>query len=452
MMLYMNNRYPIACLGQLGADFAQCVAHNAQAKYEIVGPVVLAAMSSAVHGVLDIHTPMHSIMPTSLNVCVVAGSGMRKSTVTERAFYGFKDFEDLYARSTEQDFSDEPLSYKELGSHPYILEDASEAGIVGHFANGAKAAAIVMDEGGMLQARLDNQRMCKRFDGADLRVIRHNRTVLQRDTRTTFCMTVQDEVFDNLLKGKQGKMMVGSGAMPRMLISYATKASPFFQQGTAVGSNPFEHSYHDRVRQLMKHYKRVLREVADRDQVTLSLQAQDCLRSATNAWKSMLVVNERWQGMDAFIHRATEQAMRVAAVLQWFDDPQPIVEGSYMEAASRLVDWHLHQAAIGFGVPSEEELQRQLGAELYQYILKRVRSEDKTVFDRSELLRSGPKNLRNVRVLDRAIDQILLEDKMAAFPPGKRKHLVLNVTPNPKPKTSTFGNFGLWMSTCDSAY
>lgn len=451
-MMYQYNRYPTACLGELGADFAQCVANNAQTKYEVVGPVTLAAMSSAVHGVLDIQTPRHSTMPTSLNVCVVAASGMRKSAVVNCAFHGFKDFEKLYTRYQSPDSSNKNLNYQELGSHPYILEDASEAGIVDHFENGAKAAAIVLDEGGMLQARIDNQRMCKRFDGADLRVIRHHRTVLLPDTRTTFCMTVQDAVFDNLLKSKQGKTMVASGAMPRMLISYATRAPSFFHFGSPQGTNPSEHPFHHRVRELMKDYKDVLQGYADREKATLSLQAQECLGYAMSVWKSLSLGNEHWKGMDAFVHRAGEQAMRVAAVLQCFNAPQPTVQGVTMEAAVALVDWHLEQALLGFGEPSEDQLQLELGAELYQYILKRVRSEDKTVFDRSELLRCGPKKLRTQVMLDRAIDQILLEDKMVAFPHGTRKQLILNVTPNPRPKTSTFANFGYWNPRHDNLY
>ena len=452
-MMYRYNRYPTACLGELGADFAQCVANNAQVKYELVGPVVLAAMSSAVHGVHDILTPMHSIKPTSLNVCVVAGSGMGKSVAAERAFHGFKDFEDRYARiAAELDPSEDRVSYSDLGSHPYILEDASEPGIVDHFANGAQATAIVMDEGGMLQDHMDCQRNSKRYDGADYRVTRYRRAVLLRDRRTTFCMAIQDDVMDDLLKGKQGKLMVASGVMPRMLISYATKAPPFFNLGTDESSNPFEHPFHDRVRELMKDYKDVLQGYADREQVTLSLQAQEYLRYAVSVWKSLPLGDERWKGMDAFVHRAGEQAMRVAAVLQCFNDPLPTVQGVTMEAAVALVDWHLEQALLGFGEPSEDQLQLELGAELYRYILKRVRAEDKTVFDRSELLRCGPKKLRNRVMLDRAIDQILLEDKMAAFPPGTRKQLVLNVTPNPRPKTSTFANFGRCNPSFDNLY
>ena len=155
----------------------------------------------------------------------------------------------------------------------------------------------------------------------------------------------------------------------------------------------------------------------------------------------MLRFNERWKGMDAFVHRAGEQAMRVGAVLQWFNDPQPFVQRSFMESAVTLVDWHLHQALTGFGAPSEEDLQIQLGAELFDYIWKKVCKEGQTVFDRLELLRKGPKKLRDANMLDLAIDQILLEDKMVAYPLGKRKQLVLNITPNPIIKVSSFTNF-----------
>ncbi|WP_341773491.1 DUF3987 domain-containing protein [Comamonas aquatica] len=167
-----------------------------------------------------------------------------------------------------------------------------------------------------------------------------------------------------------GRFMVGSGAIPRMLISYATKAPAFFNLGAGERSNPFEHPFHDRVRELMTDYKDVLQGYADREQVTLSLQAQECLRHAVSVWKSLPLGDERWKGMDAFVHRAGEQAMRVAAVLQCFNDPLPTVQGVTMEAAVTLVDWHLEQALIGFGEPSEDQLQLELGAELYRYILK----------------------------------------------------------------------------------
>lgn len=435
MMNIFRNPYPIECLGELGRDFARCVAHNAQAKDALVGPVVLSAMSSAVHGSVDILTPMHSVMPTSLYVCVIAASGMRKSTVVDRAFHGFREFEDIYESNT-----DEELDYVTLGSHPYILEDASESGIVDHFHSGAKASALVLDEGGMLKARLDNQRMCKRFDGSDLRVTRHNRMVVVRETRTTFCMTVQDGVFDDLRKSKEGKTMVVSGTMPRCLISYATKSAPYLNVHREVEQNPFNHPFHDRIKALMQDYQEVLQGDRRRGQVILSSGGKECWLQASKRWGSWRRFGQHWKGMDSFLDRAAEQAMRVAAVLQCFNDPLPTVQRSCMESAVRLVDWHLQQALIGFGVPSEEELQVQYGQELYTYILKKFNSEGQGAFARVDLLRKGPANLRKSDKLDLAIDQLLLEDKVAGYPQGQRKNIIINTTPSPK-RSSRIYNF-----------
>jgi len=426
MIGQFQSPYPIDCLGKLGSDFARCVAHNAQAKNALVGPVVLAAMSSAVHGVVDINTPMYSVIPTSLYVCVVAASGMRKSTVVSRAFYGFREFEDIYESNTDKE-----LQYVSLGSHPYILEDASESGIVDHFHNGAKASALVLDEGGMLKARLDNQRMCKRFDGADLRVMRHNRMVVVRDTRTTFCMTVQDQVFADLLKSKEGKTMVASGLVPRLLISYASLSTPCLDVHRGDNLNPFAHSFHDRIRRLMNDYAEILRHSRSREGMRLSIEAEKYWNAANEEWMRLCRFSQDWKGMEPFLVRAAEQAMRVAGVLQWFNEPKPILQLSFMESAVTLVNWHLRQALLGFGVKSEDVSQLELGAELYNYILRKMSSEGQTTFARIDLLRKGPIILRKASKLDIAIDQLLMADKIAEFPEGNRKNLIINTTPNP---------------------
>lgn len=417
--------YPTDCLQDLGADFAGCIGRTAQAKKALVGPVVLAAMASAVQGVVDIYTPSHQVMPTSLYVAAIAASGMRKSTVVRYAFHGFSDFELGFDGRISGD-----VDFSQTGCHPYIWEDASESGMLSLFRNGAKAAAMVMDEGGMLETRLDNQAMCKRFDGSPLRVIRHHQITQIRNIRTVFCMTIQDDVFNNLLKGKQGAMMVSSGLMPRMLISYATNSPPHISLNHSY-ENPNEHRFHERVRELMVDYGNKLKNSAERDQIRMSPEAENVWHCANNRWTALPNFNETWRGMDAFVHRAGEHALRIAAVLQWFTDPQPFIQRSYMESAVRLVDWHLNQALMGFGTPSEEAQQVKLGKELYGYIMKKWNTVRQSNFSRKDLLRKGPATVRKALNLDLAIDQLLLEDKVVGFPSGERKQLILNMTQKP---------------------
>lgn len=416
--------YPTHCLHELGSDFANSVALTAQAKDALVGPVVLAAMASAVQGVVDICTPFHQVMPASLYVSVIAGSGLRKSTVMKFAFQGFRDFEAGFdgRLSGKVDFGS-------LGAHPYVWEDASESGITSLFGNGAKAAAMVMDEGGMLEARLNNQTMCKRFDGSPLRVIRKDQITQIRDTRTTFCMTVQDAVFAQLLKGKEGSLMVASGLMARNLISYATHAMPHLSFNRTA-QNPNEHGFHDRVRELMNDYSRILQTSAPRTQIRLSSEAEQLWREADTYWKALPSTDEAWAGMDSFAQRAGEQALRIAAILQWFTDPQLFIERRYIESAAMLVEWHLEQALAGFGEPSQETLQIHLGNELYTYLVGKWKKLGQGAFLRVDLLRKGPASLRKAASLDLAIEQLLLERKVSLHPEGLSKQLLLNLSPD----------------------
>lgn len=412
--------YPTYCLHGLGCDFASCVIDAAQAKGALVGPVVLSAMAAAVQGVVDIHTPFHQVMPASLYVAVIAGSGLRKSTVVQFAFQGFRDFESGF----DGRFSGE-VDFGRVGAHPYVWEDASESGINSLFGSGAQAAAMVMDEGGMLEARLNNQTMCKRFDGSPLRIIRKHEITQIRNTRTTFCMTVQDAVFEQLLKGKKGSLMVASGLMPRMLLSQATHALTYTSLCNAV-PNPNAHRFHDRVRELMNDYSTILRTSGQRAQIRLSLDAEQFWREKGKEWKALPDCDDAWKGMESFVQRAGEQALRIAAVLQWFTEPQPLIERCFMESAVELVEWHLFQALMEFGLPSEQKQQIQLSNDLYVYMQGKWKTARQNAFMRVDLLRKGPASLRKAAHLDLAIDQLLLESKVAWHPSQIHKQLLLN--------------------------
>lgn len=423
-MKWIHPLYPLHCLHELGSDFAGCVAHTLETKDALVGPVVLSAMAAAVHGVLDIYTPTHRMMPTSLYVTVIAGSGLGKSASVNCAYQGFRDFE----AGCEGRFAGKD-GFDPSQGHPYRLDDASESGVIALFGSGAKAMAMVLDEGGALAKHLDLPGMCKRYDGDDLRFLRKHEMIQIRDTRTTFCMTVQDAVFDQLLKGKQGALMVPSGLMPRMLLSYATDSVQHISLGKAP-QNPNLHRFHDRVRELMNDYRAILQTSGQRAQIRLSLEAEQLWRQADRYWKALPSSDETWGGMEPFVQRAGEHAMRIAAVLQWFTDPQPVIGEPYMQSALTLMDWHLEQGLMGFGEQSETALQMSYADELYAYMLRKFKELGQGAFLRGQLLCNGPKCVRSAANLNLATDQLLQQGKVVANPPGSRKQLILNITPD----------------------
>lgn len=419
--------YPLHCLQGIGSDFARCITDTLQTKEALVGPIVLSAMSAAVHGSLDINTPMHRLMPASLYTTVVAGSGLGKTATTNYAYHGFREFEAKCVGSISP--KDGFVASK---GHPYRIDDASEAGLVTLFGCGAKAIALVLDEGGLLAEHLDLLRLCKKFDGDDLRFIRKHEIIQVRDTRTTFCMTIQDAVFEGLRKGKQGPILVPSGFMPRMLLSYATDSLDYY--GHSLGArqklNPNLHPFHDRVRELMDDYRDILETGGQRSQIRLSSEAEHLWSQESSAWKALPRTDDTWIGMEPFVQRAGEHALRIAAVLQWFADPKEEIGLDCMQSAWTLVEWHLEQALMGFGAPSEDALQIRLGNELHAYLLRKCRVNGQRAFMRVDLLRKGPANLRKAVDLDLAIDQLLLENKVVSALPGTRKQFILNLTPN----------------------
>lgn len=418
-MMNKASPYPLHCLQSLGSDFAKCIADATQAKTALVGPVVLAAMAAAVQGTVDIHTPFFTVMPASLYVSVIAESGMRKSTVIKHAFHGFRDFEAAFNGCQTGE-----MNFCEIGAHPYLWENTSESGIVSLFGNGAQAAAIVMDEGGMMAKHLDIQSMCKRFDGSDLRVIRKHQIIQIPNTRTTFCMAVQDAVYAEFLEGAQGKMMMPSGLHARNLYSF-TKTSFVYSgcSGKRV-SDPKTQPFNTRVRELMNDYRDTFTSSRPRSHIQLSPAAQGCWRTAAADWHQKKLFAQEWRGMKPFLERAGEQALRVAAVLQWFNGPKPMIDLPMMEAAVELVNWHLQQALIGLG--KSEELVRSTGMvdfadALYSYMQRKLSTNPGGFFNRVDLLRKGPKCLRKAANLDFAIDQLVGQKKVILHLEGGKR-------------------------------
>lgn len=85
---------------------------------------------------------------------------------------------------------------------------------------------------------------------------------------------------------------------------------------------------------------------------------------------------------------------------------------------------------MGFGEQSETALQMSYADELYAYMLRKFKELGQGAFLRGQLLCNGPKCLRSAANLNLATDQLLQQGKVVANPPGSRKQLILNITPD----------------------
>ena len=426
--------YPVHCLPADLQDFIRCVAATTQASDALVGPVVLAAAAAAVQGVADVRAPYgSSSMPTSLFFGVIARSGDRKSSVLKLATTAFEEFEQgllIPEGSKPVDLDSMPLH-----PHPFLLEDATEQGVVDVFRQGAKSVFYALDEGALLLRRVDIPALCKRFDGATIRHIsRKEGSIVLADKRASVCMLIQDVTFNRIMN-KKGELLIESGLMPRMLMSFATNASAMGMQqfGTPQRlQDPQAHSFHDRVRSLMKEYASSLDDPASkRIQLVLDPMAANAWNNFTQQMEWLLTQGEIWDDVRAFVRRAGEQVLRLAAVLQWFACPQPEVQEWAVSAAVQIVEWHLAEAKVAFGEPPLEIQAQQLSETLYDYLLRKAQRTGQTCITRSDLIRCVPTELRNADRLSMATHQLALTGRIAVLHQKNKEYIVLNASQFP---------------------
>ena len=423
---FLNSDYPVHVLPMGIQDFIRCVVASTQASEALVAPVVLAAAAAAVQGVVDVITPYGSQMPTSLFIGVIAKSGDRKSSVLKQVSVAFEEFEQQGLELVEY-----KQSFTQTGSHPFLLEETTEKGVVNIFRQGAKSLFYALDEGALLMKNLDIPSLCKRFDGSTIRInTLKDGSIVLADKRASLCMLTQDVTFDRIMS-KKGHLLIESGLLPRMLISFASERKTLSNQFIPLRpcENTPRHFFHERIRELMAEYSRILKgDVKNRSVIILSPEAKQAWHDFSQYMDFLLSPNNCWNDIRAFMKRAGEHVLRLAAVLQWFTSPQPQVEKWAIDAAAMVVSWHLMEAKAAFGELPEEVKAQRLSEKLYSYLL-RMAQTGQTCVSRTDLIRCGPSDLRNADRLNMALQCLLQENKIYLFSQKNKGYINLNMTP-----------------------
>lgn len=416
--LTQNSPYPVHVLPPMLQDFAQQVVAATQSSYEMVVPVMLTAMSAAVQGVADVKVPYGEVLPVSLFSCVIAKSGDRKSSVLKKVTKGFEDFE-------RGRFSEIPMSaFEGLKSHQFLIEDATNKGVIDIFKGGAYSLFYALDEAALLFKNLDMPSLCKRFDGSAINeVSRTQGSTILHDRHVALCMMTQDITFERFLS-KKGELLVQSGLMPRMLISQAISGINSSRWVERLNEEDLaRHAFHLRVKDLMKEYARSIgKSEISRQHIGFNSEATDLWNQYHLQTKKISEPYENWSEMRSFINRSGELICRVAAVIQYFVGPNQDVQGWIIRAATDIVLWHLNEAKRIFGNDKDEVKFIQEVKELYSYLLKRFQRTGNCFITRSEILRCGPQSIRKAELLDASIDNLILQGKVINYVHGGRRY------------------------------
>lgn len=409
---YQKSPYPTVFLPPDLCNAVYAVCAMTKGPEELVAPVMLASAAAAVQGVADVQKPYSKFedrLPINMFFGVIARSGDRKTSVLNKATTVFEEFEQGESLGTAQDETG-PMA----AAHQFLLDKATEPGIVDLCRSGAKSLLFAVDEGAAFFRGLDVVAWCKRFDGATIRYnTRKDGPVLVKDTRASACMLTQGVTFDRIMKTK-GQDLVGSGLLPRMLMSFCTDPGP---QGVLLTSNTSPEvqiaPFYDRIRSLMTQYAMNLGNPdGKRALLTLSPQANILWNSFASDMEHRCAIQPIWHDVRAFVMRAAEHTLRLSAVLHSFSSDGNEISERCVDAACRVVAWHMEQAKVAFGEPPPEVKAQQLGCVAYEYMRHVPRAPGPRRFTRSELLRFGPREIRNADSLNMALLRLQLEGKI----------------------------------------
>lgn len=408
--------YPVDCFPSVLGNAIDAVTGSTKAPQALVAPIILSAAAAAVQGIADVQKPYSSHedrMPTSMFFGVIARSGDRKTSALKQVTGPFEEFEQglLHAAQDGPDCTAE-------NAHPFLLEEATEQGVVDVLRGGAKSLFYALDEGALLfDKRLDVPALCKRFDGTTIRhATRKDGAIFVKDTRASMCLLTQGVTFDRTMKRK-GDALVETGLLPRMLMSFCADAAPASHFLTPV-SVPGQYDaliapFHERLRSLLRQYALSLKAPGSkRLLLTLDPPAANLWTALANAMEYEYATSLLWQDVRAFVMRAAEHVLRLAAVLHCFSSDGMQIKEPSVQAACRIVMWHLGQAKKAFGEPPVAVRAQQLATLLDGYLARTAQLTGRSRIGRSQVLRCGPKELRNADHLNLALHQLRLTGKI----------------------------------------
>lgn len=394
--MYLQQRktpYPLGSLPEVVRNFVEQVAYQTQSAPSHAATAALSAMASAVQGHLDVQHPYGEISPTSLYTWIVARSGERKSAIARLVNWAIEDYESagMDSRPDHPDLGVGVGQEATTPPHQFWFEDATVPSILEAMSEGAKSIYCSTDEGGVLLRFLDMANYCKWWDGATIRHNRKNKPpVLLTGRRVSLCVQIQDAVFERFLQ-KNRERLLESGLLARTLFirpeslqgmrSYSWEAPP----RDAMNSHPFN----QRMKELLR--QDTYRQGKASYTATLDPAAVQIWRNFCYNVESCLGHGGYFSDVPMFANRASHIAVRLAAVLQFFNNQTTVISATAMDTACQIAWWHLEEAKSSFGTPPESHQIMLTTQKLIDWLHRRPYEPGRPAqVLKSEVLRFGP--------------------------------------------------------------
>ena len=370
---------------------------STQASHDLVAVTGLAMASFAVQYLLDVEREDGGRSSAALSTIILAESGARKTTVSSHFLGPIREFEKNAAARTHQaqldfesDFSAWDAKRKGIlaeirerarageGADEFdgllrdldrqkpeppihmrgIYQDFTPEGLLQGIATQWPSAAIISDEAsGLLRGRSfsDLALLNKLWDGEHaIRTRVGEHVPLRWPTRLTTLLMIQPGEFARFLN-KRGDAAWDIGSLARTLICspVSTQGGRFInpQGGVSIDASEYE----ERVRQLLGlTFERISSGTVQRDVMRMSFPARQRWVYFYNAIEERLGPGRDLQHLSAFGSKIAENALRIAAVLQYFDNGALEISDGMMQAGVEIADYFLNQHQRIFAAPSAQ--------------------------------------------------------------------------------------------------
>lgn len=265
------------------------------------------------------------------------------------------------------------------------------------------------------------------WDGGDLQISRKTtESFIVRDVRLTIGLMVQEPTLREFY-GKSGKLTRGTGFLARFLVSWpdSTQGSRFYSEPPTGW--PARDVFNRRLSDMLKQPIPLDEEGRLVPAMSrMSAQAKEFWTGFYNDIERELGIGGELRDVRDVASKTADNAVRLAAIFQFFEDGSFVIGLDAIEAGCRLAAWHLNEARRFFGeiaLPDELAELVNLDAWLVDYAKRRGVS----TFSTTEIMQNvTPTKFRKAANLHQGLSLLEAESRLRFEKEGRKKVVHLN--------------------------
>lgn len=377
--------YPISdypdCLNSVLMELAD----NSQAPLELIGGVVLSAISLACQAFINVQYPDGRIKPCSLYNMILAGSGERKSAVYSLVMQPFLEYEKRERAEYEEELkkynakmliwklkeklfinnikkkvvADKCYDLEEYELEDHILEKPTKPGRMKLIYNDTTPealqwglhenipfAGLMSDEANVFfagRAKNDPEFLNKLWDGLPYDIERRTSTSITVEAKFTMLLMIQNDLFFRYYK-KHGERAGSSGFLSRFLLTTVNSTQGNRQVIPGKSAKNELDKFHERINFFLSSLKG--KSINNKEVMLLSLSS-----SATRHYYNFQNETERLNSLHrdntiiSFLSKAPENAIRLASLLNYFqDDKSGEISEVNVVSAINIITHYINQS------------------------------------------------------------------------------------------------------------